>query len=242
MILRAINRFFAALFKAVLTVILILAVIAGLYIGEYYGIVPELAKRGSHFGIETVHSSVDYNSNDVDDYTDILKGARKDALRHPTYVDEYYEGGYPPSSKGVCTDLVWRAFKQAGYDLKAMVDADIAARPWAYPHIETPDPNIDFRRVKNLSIFFKTYAQSLTTDITDISQWQPGDIVIFGDDVHIGIISDYRNADGVAFVLHNGGSNPDREEDALSHDVVTGHYRFDASQIDPSILRAWEND
>lgn len=238
-IIQAIKNFFRALFHAVLTLVIIVGIVTGLYYGEKYGFIPEFAWKGSHFDIETVTSSVDYNDNGVDDYTDIMKGARKDALRHPKYVDEYYEGGYPPNSKGVCTDVIWRAFKNAGYDLKAMVDADIASRPWAYPAIEKADPNIDFRRVKTLSVFFQTYAQSLTTDITDIAQWQPGDIVIFGNDEHIGIISEYRNTDGITFVIHNGGSNTDREEDALTHDEVTGHYRFDASLIDGKILKPW---
>ena len=240
MIINAIKRFFRTLFRIVCTILLSVLLIAGLYYGEYYGIIPEYARKSKHFDIETITSSIDYNGNETDDYTDIMKGARKDALLHPKYVDEYYEGGYPPFWKGVCTDLVWRAFKHAGYDLKAMVDADIAARPWAYPNVETADPNIDFRRVSNLSVFFRSYCQSLTTDIYDISQWQPGDIVIFGSDAHIGIISEYRNKDGLAFVIHNGGANLDREEDALTHDTVTGHYRFDASLIDPSILRAWD--
>lgn len=240
MILEAIKNFFRTLFRILFTIVLSVVLVAGLYFGEYYGIIPEYAKKAKHFDIETITSSVDFNGNETDDYTDIMKGARIDALLHPKYVDEYYEDGYPPFWKGVCTDLVWRAFKHAGYDLKAMVDADIAARPRAY-NIDAADPNIDFRRVKNLSVFFRTYGQSLTTDIYDIAAWQPGDIVIFGNDAHIGIISDYRNKDGLAFVIHNGGANLDREEDALTHDTVTGHYRFDASKIDPSILRPWNN-
>ena len=240
MIINAIKGFFRTLFRIVLTVVCSILLIAGLYFGEHYGIVPEYAKKAKHFHIQTITSNVDFNHNDTDDYTDLMNGARRDALLHPKYVDEYYEDGYPPFWKGVCTDLIWRAFKHAGYDLKAMVDADITARPWAYSNIQTPDPNIDFRRVPNLSVFLRTYAQSLTTDIYDIQQWQPGDIVIFGNDAHIGIISEYRNKDGLAFVIHNGGANPDREEDALTHDTVTGHYRFDASLIDPSVLRAWE--
>ena len=239
MILEAIRRFFRTLFRILLTIVLSVALVAGLYFGEYYGIISEYAKKAKHFDIETITSTVDANRNETDDYTDIMKGARRDALLHPKYVDEYYKGGYPPFWKGVCTDLVWRAFRHAGYDLKAMVDADIAARPWTYPNAAVPDPNIDFRRVPNLSVFFRTYGQSLTTDIYDIAAWQPGDIVIFGNDAHIGIISDYRNKEGLAFVIHNGGANPDREEDALTHDTVTGHYRFDASKIDPSILRYW---
>ena len=239
MILDAIKNFFRLVLRIVATILLSVLLVAGLYFGEQCGIVPEYAKKAKHFGITTVTSTADANRNETDDFTDIMKGARRDALLHPKYVDEYYEGGYPPAWKGVCTDLVWRAFKHAGYDLKAMVDADIAARPWAYPNVESPDPNIDFRRVSNLSVFFRTYGQSLTTDIYDIAAWQPGDIVIFGSDAHIGIISDYRNKDGLAFVIHNGGANPDREEDALTHDTVTGHYRFDASLIDPGILRYW---
>ena len=241
MILDAIKNFFRTLFRIVLTIVLLVGLGFGLYYGEHFGVIPEYAKKAKHFGIEVITSTVDYNGNEIDDYTDLMKGARRDAILHPKYVDEYYVGGYPPSWKGVCTDLVWRAFKHAGYDLKAMVDADIAARPHAYPNIEIADPNIDFRRVKNLSIFFRTYGQSLTTDIYDIAQWQPGDIVIFGNDAHIGIISDYRTKDGLAFVIHNGGANLDREEEALTHDVVTGHYRFDASLIEPSVLRAWTN-
>ena len=191
------------------------------------------------FGIDTVFSSVDYNGNGTDDYTDILLGARKDAQNRPTYDGSYYAGGYPPDDIGVCTDVVWRAFKNAGYSLRDMVDKDIKTRPEAYPKIENPDNNIDFRRVRNLRIFFDTYAITLTLDINEIAQWQPGDIVIFGDDKHIGIISDKRNKDGQPYVIHNGGQ-PNREEDYLSKSTVTGHYRFDASKINEEILVNWK--
>ena len=99
--------------------------------------------------------------------------------------------------------------------------------------------NIDFRRVRNLRIFFEEYAISLTLDINEIAEWQPGDIVIFENDKHIGIISDKRNKDGQPYVIHNGGQ-PNREEDYLSKSAVTGHYRFDASKIDEGILVKWE--
>lgn len=186
------------------------------------------------FGIETVVSSVDFNKNGVDDYTDILLGARADAENHPTYDGAYQENGYPPDNIGVCTDVVWRAFRNAGYSLRDMVDADIAARPGEYPDVEQPDSNIDFRRVKNLRVFFEKYAVSLTTDISDIGAWQPGDIVIFGADEHIGILSDRRNRSGQPYVIHNYGQ-PEREEDYLSRGNVTGHYRFDAALIDPAL-------
>lgn len=191
------------------------------------------------FGIDTTQSPMDYNGNGIDDYTDILLGARKDAENHPKYDGSYHAGGYPPDNIGVCTDVVWRAFKNAGYSLRDMMDKDIRTRSEAYPKITKPDKNIDFRRVRNLRIFFDTYAIALTLDINETDQWQPGDIVIFGEDKHIGIISDKRNKYGQPYVIHNGGQR-NREEDYLSRSRVTGHYRFDATKINEDVLVKWE--
>ena len=98
-------------------------------------------------------SSYDFNGNGLSDAMDLVLGARADAENHPTYDGRYWQGGYPPDDIGVCTDVVWRAFRAAGYSLRDMVDADIAARPSAYPNITQRDSNIDFRRVKNLRVF-----------------------------------------------------------------------------------------
>jgi uncharacterized protein YijF (DUF1287 family) len=204
------------------------------------GIAPDSnIQTANDFSIKTVKSGMDFNKNGIDDYTDIMIGAREDAKNKPRYDDKYVGGGYPPSNIGVCTDVVWRAFKNAGYSLRDMVDADIKKRPSAYTAIETPDSNIDFRRVRNLHVFFKKYAVSLTKDTKDIAKWQPGDIVIFGDDEHIGIVSDKRNKDGVPYIIHNDGQ-PDREEDYLNQRKVTGHYRFDATRLNRSLLKAWK--
>ena len=70
--------------------------------------------------------------------------------------------------------------------------------------IEIVDKNIDFRRVQNLKVYFKSTAIELTTDIYDIDKWQGGDIVIFNK--HIGIVSDKRNRKGISFVIHH--ANP----------------------------------
>ena len=185
-------------------------------------------------------SSYDFNGNGLSDAMDLVLGARADAEHHPTYDGRYWQGGYPPDNIGVCTDVVWRAFRAAGYSLRDMVDADIAARPSAYPNVTQRDSNIDFRRVKNLRVFFRTYAVSLTNDIRDTDAWQPGDIVIFGNDKHIGIISDKRTESGRPYVIHNGGQN-DREEDALGNDKVTGHYRFDAERLPEELRIAWSD-
>lgn len=220
--------------KIILIAIITVFVIAVLIL-DRYNLIPEKTYTAKDFNIETVHSSVDYNNNSIDDYTDIMLGARADAKNHPKYNGSYYDGGYPPDNIGVCTDVVWRAFKNAGYSLRDMVDNDIRSHPEFYPNIETPDNNIDFRRVTNLRIFFEKHAVSLTLDKDDIDEWQPGDIVVFDNDKHIGILSDKRDKNGQPYVIHNGGQ-PNREEDYLEKSYVTGHYRFDASKLDNNIL------
>lgn len=136
----------------------------------------------------------------------------------PLYRSAYYAGGYPPESEGVCTDLVWRAFEHAGFDLKSMVDHDIASAVKEYPRVENqPDPNIDFRRVPNLYAFFKRHAITLTNevkpwDLENLKQWQPGDIVILGRNPdHIGIVSDMRFRNGVPKILHHGSKYPSQD-------------------------------
>lgn len=226
---------------AVVILISLSLLAAAIYTASRLGVTPKKEYGAKDFGIETLHSSIDFNRNGVDDYTDILAGARADAQNHPTYNGAYYSGGYPPDDIGVCTDVVWRAFKQAGYSLRNMVDQDVAARPDAYPDITQRDKNIDFRRVYNLRPFFETYARVLSVDIAEIAQWQAGDIVIFGNDVHIGIVSDKRNKDGQPYIIHNAGQH-NREEDYLKTTTVTGHYRFDASKIPQSVLVAWSEE
>ena len=84
---------------------------------DWWNLLPKQYYTAEDFGIQTVTSPVDYNGNGVDDYTDILLGARKDAKQKPRYDGAYVDGGYPPEDTGVCTDLIWRAFREAGYSL-----------------------------------------------------------------------------------------------------------------------------
>lgn len=182
------------------------------------------------FEIETIKSKTDYDNDGIDDYTDILKGAKIDAENKPTYRSAYYSGGYPPDNEGVCTDVIWRALKNAGYLLKDMIDEDIKNNVYLYPRVEgKPDPNIDFRRVPNLIVYFERNHISLTTDLNKIEEWQPGDIVVFSND-HVGIISDKRNEKGVPYLIHNG-AQPNREEDGLEFynenwKKITYHFRL----------------
>lgn len=204
---------------------------------SYYGIIHGRKYLSNEFNIEVITSSIDYNNNGIDDYTDILNGAKIDAKNKPKYKSVYYAGGYPPDNIGVCSDVIWRAFKNAGYSLKDMIDNDIKLHKDDY-NIDIIDSNIDFRRVVNLRVFFDKYAVTLTNDINDIEEWMPGDIVIFGNNKHIGIVSNYRNSKGITYIIHNGGQ-PIREENYLVRAKVTKHYRFDVSKIDSDILVSW---
>lgn len=203
----------------------------------YFWFLPLPYYSASDFGIIELKSNIDYDNDGIDDYMDIMLGARIDAENHPIYDGSYVAGGYPDDNRGVCADVIWRAFKNAGYILKDMIDEDIRNSPSDYPGLDTkPDPNIDFRRVRNLKVFFDKYAEKLTLDIYDIENWQPGDIVVFGKNYkHIGIISDKRNKDGIPYLIHNS-NQLNREEDALVrwsiHQKVTGHYRWNGGYYD----------
>ncbi|SUY46817.1 Uncharacterized protein conserved in bacteria [Clostridium putrefaciens] len=216
--------------------LIFMEIIAILVVGyvtlSYWNLIPEKVYKAKDFSIEIIKSQNDYNDNGIDDYTDILLGARKDALNKPVYKSVYYDGGYPPEKEGVCSDVIWRAFENAGYSLKDMVDEDINNNLLMYQRVGgKAEKNIDFRRVPNLKVYFDNNAVSYSLDPYEVSQWQPGDIVIFGEDYsHIAIVSDKRNSEGVSYIIHNA-AQPKREEDALisySKSLsITGHYRFE---------------
>ena len=215
--------------KIFLTLIVIFIIIYFIILGYFVYQNNKITYTSQDFGIETVVSKTDYDNDGINDYTDILQGAKIEAKNKPTYKSAYYSGGYPPDNEGVCTDVIWRAFKNAGYTLKGMVDKDIKENVDKYPRVAgKPDPNIDFRRVPNLKVYFERNHIVLTTDLSQIEQWQPGDIVVFGS-THIGIISDKRNKKGIPYLIHNGGQ-PIREEDFLEtydkYEPISGHYRL----------------
>ena len=178
----------------------------------------------ARFGIPTVHSPLDADGDGIDDASDLMLAARAYVHTDLVYDAEYYSGGYPPKGHGVCADVIWQAFKGAGYDFKAMLDHDIAAHPNAYPLPNgEPDPNIDFRRVVNLQVYFQRHALALTTDPSRVAEWQPGDIVFY--EGHVGLVSDRRNDEGRPWVIHHTGHGA-FEEDRLDYREITGHFRW----------------
>lgn len=191
---------------------------------EYYNI--------SDFGYIREKSKTDYNKNQVDDYTDILNGEKQFAKWNPQYISKYYAGGYPEVEKeGVCTDLIWYALENAGYNLKDMINQDIQdTKDKNLYNLEVEDENIDFRRVGNQDTFFYRYAKILDTDIYNVGEFMPGDILIFDSGAHVAMTSDKYNKNGVPYLIQNRDeTQKQKEEDRLEKTEmkVTDHYRFE---------------
>lgn len=179
------------------------------------------------FGIGDYVSSSDEDGDGIDDQTDIYESALAYVAGKPAYVSEYYDQvGYAPGDRGVCTDVIAFGFLGAGYDLMEMINEDIRNHPEDYPNAD--DQYIDFRRVENQLVFFSKYAaESLTTDYNDISQWQPGDIVVF--EKHIGFVAAERNYKGIPLLLHHGREDQTEYiEDRMEYtdQAIVGHFRW----------------
>jgi uncharacterized protein YijF (DUF1287 family) len=148
----------------------------------------------------------------------ILAGARKEVANGVIYDDSQrsyrmpYPNGDVPSYKGVCTDLIIRAFRNAGIDLQKEIYEDSMKNPKGYPcrykgHKTNPD--LDHRRCRNQVVFLRRHALELTKHITPqtIDEWQAGDVVYFAKDGqdypwHVGIVSDKRDGWGFPKIVH----------------------------------------
>ncbi len=208
----------------IISLILIVLLIITTIILYKLNIIEHKKYSNNDFNIDTYISSIDKDNDGIDDQTDILNEAKKYVKTKPKYKSKYYSTGYSNDEYGVCTDVVAIALKNSGYDLMELVNSDIINNKEDYD-IDVIDKNIDFRRVKNLKVYFKNTAIELTTDINELDEWQGGDIVIF--DKHIAIVSDNRNKNGIPFIIHH--SNPYQiryEEDVLENYNVVGHYRI----------------
>ena len=148
------------------------------------------------------------------------------------YDDSYFAGGYPPDDIGVCTDVVWKGLAVIDVSLKDLVDADIAENPQAYSQVvSVPDPNIDFRLVPVLEVFFQRNAQVLTTDPDAVLAWQPGDLVTF-ESSHIAVVSNLRNIWGRPYIIQHGKDPAAEEVRLVASDgmEISGHYRWPVTE------------
>ena len=151
----------------------------------------------------------------------------------PRYTRLSYPLGDVPRERGVCTDVVIRAYRDGlGIDLQSAVHDDMRNTFQSYPKIwglKAPDANIDHRRVPNLQTYLRHRGASLPISVR-ASDYRPGDLVtqqLPGNLPHIAIVSHRTNEEGSRpLVIHNIGKGA-RSEDSLFTFTITGHYRFE---------------
>jgi len=169
-------------------------------------------------------------------FSDKLSGAaieltKQNVQYDPSYYSIPYPNGDIPSDKGVCSDVIIRAYRSAGIDLQKEVHEDMMMNFKVYPHnwgLSEPDKNIDHRRVPNLMTFFTRFGTTkpITTDPKD---YPAGDIVCWnlgGRITHIGLVVNQKSIDGKRnLVVHNIG-NGQVLEDCLFNYRIIGHFSY----------------
>lgn len=152
---------------------------------------------------------------------------------NPSYVSIKYPNGDVPKDKGVCTDVVIRAYRKLGIDLQKEVHEDLKANFSNYPNLKKwglkkPDTNIDHRRVPNLEVFFERKGEKLAVT-QNPSDYKTGDLVtwmINNKLPHIGIVTHKKSADGKRnLIVHNVGGGQVLEDCLFSWKIV-GHFRY----------------
>ena len=151
----------------------------------------------------------------------------------PTYFSLKYPNGDVPKNKGVCTDVVIRAYRKLNIDLQKEVHEDMLKNFALYPNIKKwglhkTDTNIDHRRVPNLEVFFARKGERLPIT-ADADNYKTGELVtwIIGNKYpHIGIVTNKKSPDGKRLmIVHNVGSGQVLE-DCLFDWKIVGHFKY----------------
>lgn len=156
--------------------------------------------------------------------------------RQVAYDPAYYKITYPegdvPASKGVAADLVVRCYRKFGIDLQQQIHEDMEKSFRVYPQLwsaQSPDTNIDHRRVQNLNKFFSRKGTTLSTG-NDPSSYKPGDIVVWvlanTAEMHIGIVAPGPVGSDTPWVVHHTAGGEVKWEDAIFQYQILGHFRF----------------
>ncbi|OQX79875.1 MAG: DUF1287 domain-containing protein [Bacteroidetes bacterium 4484_276] len=149
----------------------------------------------------------------------------------PQYFSIDYPNGDVPDDRGVCTDVIIRAYRKLGIDLQKEVHEDMEVNFDEYPKIwglTKTDKNIDHRRVPNLMVFFARHGE--TKQITDRPEdYLPGDIVCWdlgGGTTHIGFVSNIKSTDIKRYmIVHNIGGGQVLQDCLFEYEII-GHYRY----------------
>jgi len=170
-----------------------------------------------------------------DFYTQLSNAAMELTKQQVTYDPGYFSIPYPygdvPGDKGVCTDVIIRAYRKLGIDLQQGVHEDMKVNFSLYPKSwgsKKPDTNIDHRRVPNLMVYFSRKGNKLPIT-QNPEDYLPGDIVCWdlgGGLTHIGFVVNVKVASSDRNkIVHNIGAGQ-VFEDCLFKFKIIGHYRY----------------
>lgn len=179
--------------------------------------------------------SVGISAQESDFYKRLSNAAIELTKDKVVYDPRYYTIPYPngdvPANKGVCTDVIIRAYRKLGIDLQKKIHEDMKANFSKYPKkwgMKSTDKNIDHRRVPNQATFFSRFGS--VKKISDKAEdYIVGDIVTWdlgGGITHIGIVTDRMSADKKRpLIVHNIGQGQVLQDCLFSY-KVTGHYTY----------------
>lgn len=151
----------------------------------------------------------------------------------PAYFAICYPNGDIPPNKGVCTDVIIRAYRKLNIDLQKEVHEEMKANFNLYPNLKKwgmtkTDTNIDHRRVPNLEVFFERKGTKLPVSENG-EDYKTGEIVtwmIHNKLPHIGIVTSKKSADGERnLIVHNVGGGQVLEDCLFEYKIV-GHFRY----------------
>ncbi|PXY43992.1 DUF1287 domain-containing protein [Flavobacterium hydrophilum] len=151
----------------------------------------------------------------------------------PAYFSIKYPNGDVPANKGVCTDVIIRAYRKLGIDLQKEVHEDMIENFSKYPNLEKwgmtkTDTNIDHRRVPNLEVFFERKGTKLPVSENG-KDYKTGEIVtwmINNKLPHIGIVTNKKSSDGEQnLIVHNVGGGQVLEDCLFEYKIV-GHFKY----------------
>jgi len=176
----------------------------------------------------------------ADFYSRLADSAITLTFQNVSYDPGYYSIDYPngdiPADRGVCTDVIIRAYRKLGIDLQKKVHEDMRDNFNMYPKnwgLAGPDKNIDHRRVPNLMVFFERHG-NVKSQTLNPADYSPGDIVCWnlgGGITHIGVVSTIKSRDGKRnLIVHNIG-NGQVIEDCLFSFKIIGHYQYSHIEI-----------
>lgn len=161
-------------------------------------------------------------------------------LYDPAYKSLKYPGGDIAVERGVCTDVIIRALRDHGIDLQKNIHQHMKTHHHHYPKnwgTKKLDPNIDHRRVPNISTYLKMHGCQITAN----TPYLPGDLIVWNlgrGILHIGILSDRKTENQQRYlVIHNICCGV-KEEDILDSYPVVAHFRINADFIGKVSIRS----